>query len=354
MATQILEQTRHGMAKGAPSEDHVARGARTNPSMRPQTPRTGRQTRRRPNLLADLPDDLVVRVLEGLSATNLCYACMSCRRLHQLEAQNQEVLWCALATDRWALEDLQRWPPLGGNDPLSWAQHRRDHPNFTQPWVPRSATDRAGWKHRFAYLRAKKSGTTRDAMSRCLEAEFEFEFVLRSGKRRASTACKLFVFRRVIVVVALQEDYWAKGGLAKGAVPASLELHVRNRADGRRARLFEVPMPTQEQLRTERQADRETRGLSQELGIGNHLEAQCQTHMLPWWSDGPLDMTLTMARDTARESPTRAHPHGSRWEQFSLGWEKDKTIADLFVALHSGVIFGQPPPPPPPCQFDLR
>ena len=202
----------------------------------PQTPRTERQTRRRPNLLADLPDDLVLRVLEGLSATNLCYACMSCTRLHQLEAQSQERLWCALATERWALEHL-RWPHPAGNAPLSWAQLG----DFTDPWVPRSATDRAGWKHRFAYLRASKSGTTRDAMSRCLETDFEFEFVLRSGQGRASTPCKLFVFRRVIVVVALQEDYWAKGGLAKGAVPTSLELHVRSRADGRRARLFEVP-----------------------------------------------------------------------------------------------------------------
>ena len=330
-----------------------SRPARAPSPMRtpPQTPRTERQTRRRPNLLADLPDDLVMRVLEGLSATNLCYAAMSCTRLHQLEAQNQEMLWCALATDRWAPEHLERWPPLGGNDPLSWAQLRRDHPNFSQPpWVPRSATDKAGWKHRFAYLRANKSGTTRDAMSRCLEGEFEFEFVLRSGKGWASTACKLFVFRRVIVVV--QEDYWAKGGLAKGAVPTSLELHVRNRADGRRARLFEVPMPTQEQLWTERQADREAHGLSQELAIGNYLEAQCQTNMFPWWADGPLDMTLTLARNTARESPTRAHPHGSRWEQFSLCWEKDKTIAELFVALHSGVIFCQPSPHGPP-QLDF-
>ena len=204
----------------------------------PQTPRTERQTRRRPNLLADLPDDLAVRVLEGLSATTLCYACMSCTRLQQLEAQHQERLWCALATERWALEHL-RWPHPAGNEPLSWAD---DHfAVVTHPWVPRSATDRAGWKHRFAYLRASKSGTTRDAMSRCLETDFEFEFVLRSGQGRASTPCKLFVFRRVIVVVALQEDYWAKGGLAKGAVPTSLELHVRSRADGRRARLFEVP-----------------------------------------------------------------------------------------------------------------
>ena len=313
----------------------------------PQTPRTERQTRRRPNLLADLPDDLAVRVLEGLSATNLCYACMSCTRLQQLEAQHQERLWCALATERWALEHL-RWPHPAGSEPLSWAQLG----DFTHPWVPRSATDRAGWKHRFAYLRASKSGTTRDAMSRCLETDFEFEFVLRSGQGRASTPCKLFVFRRVIVVVALQEDYWAKGGLAKGAVPTSLELHVRSRADGRRARLFEVPMPTQEQLQAERQAEIEMQAdMLPWSCIGNNLEAQCQTNMLPWWADGPLDVTLTMARDTARESPTRAHPHGSRWEQFSLGWEKDKTIADLFVALHSGVIFGQPSPPlpwPPP------
>ena len=111
-------------------------------------------------------------------------------------------------------------------------------------------------------------------------------------------------------------------------------------------------MPTQEQLQAERQAEIEMQAdMLPWSCIGNNLEAQCQTNMLPWWADGPLDVTLTMARDTARESPTRAHPHGSRWEQFSLGWEKDKTIADLFVALHSGVIFGQPSPPlpwPPP------
>ena len=153
--------------------------------MRPRTPRTERQARRRPNLLAELPDDLLVRVLEGLSATNLCYACMSCKRLQQLEAQHQEALWCALATERWAPQHLERWPTLGAHEPLSLTRLRARRPwLLLLPWAPRSATDRAGWKHRFAYLRAGKSGSTRDAMSQWIVAKFEFELVLRSGQVR--------------------------------------------------------------------------------------------------------------------------------------------------------------------------
>merc|ERR1740139_180053 len=104
-------------------------------------------------------------------------------------------------------------------------------------------------------------------MSRCLESRFEFVLVLRAGEGRASKSCKLFVFHREIVIIPIEEDYWAKAGLAEGAVPTSLELHVRARADGRRARLFEVQIPTQARL--------------QELGLSNHLDAQSQTDVLP-------------------------------------------------------------------------
>ena len=206
-----------------------------------------RHVKRQPNfnLLSELPDDLLLRVLAGLGSTNLCYACMTCKQLHQLEALHQEMLWCALAMARWELKHL-RWPHPTGKTALNrsddeyaprWGGSRNTPwvPENT-PWDPYSALDLAGWKHRFAYLRAHKSGTTRQAMARCLDAGFDFVLVLRcgsarlrSGSRQASTPCKLFIVKSEIVFVATGEDSWAETvGLPQGAVPTSFELHVRN------------------------------------------------------------------------------------------------------------------------------
>ena len=315
------------------------------------SPRALRLAKRRPDLLADLPEDLLVRLFESLGATNLCFVCMTCKRFRQLEAQHQELLWFALAVKRWDSIHL-RWPSPTGQPPLRWASHVQQ---------ARCALDFASWKHRFAYLRAHKSSTTRSDMMSWITESCEFGITICSPTR--SSRGNGFTYPGKGWSSWTQGEFFGRRFLGHqclwhsplGDTATHFELHVRCRAldhmpshtscpcvtlswrvriamqvrrtDGRVARLFDVPMPTAEQL------------------DGAGLVVTWTANVLPQWADEPVQVDVRMHRDGTRR--TRTRPHGFRWEicQLTWGgspegwWEKYNALADLFVALHSGALF---------------